>query len=97
MELRSPALRKPCFAVSVISPMNKGNLKEMNRRLVGLYDPKTGDAGLAAFTVRALRKQGHVTTRGELLEMQQDIAGTGLKRRLSTSSPPMTPDRFFRL
>ncbi|PWG65571.1 hypothetical protein [Bifidobacterium callitrichidarum] len=45
----------------------------MGAKLEGLYDPKTGDAGLAAFTVRTLRKQGHVTTREEVLEMQQDI------------------------
>lgn len=45
----------------------------MTRQLKGLYDPRTGDAGLAAFTVRVLRGQGHVTTRDEVLHMQEDI------------------------
>ncbi|KAA8826905.1 hypothetical protein [Bifidobacterium myosotis] len=42
------------------------------RRLEGLYDPVTGDYGLAVYTVRMMRRlRNHVTTREEVLRMRR--------------------------
>lgn len=42
------------------------------RRLEGLYNPETGDYGLAVYTVRMMRRlRNHVTTREEVLRMKR--------------------------
>lgn len=44
----------------------------MERQLEGLWDPKDGAYGLAVMTVRLMhRVKGHVTTRDEVLAMQE--------------------------